>query len=467
MFGSGCWERRLRSELLPIKWQHMLGCTALLGKRVADLADAERWSGTRLLTLSRAEQRMLSTGRELGFRHRSSNRHLALPQRFLSRHLEDWYSQRTQPPRKPLSLFQLPCLTTLRLTSVIGSVPTESRMKSQVAFGARAPLLGDEACDSRRRWEQERKSVSHLSSNQTEGNQLMRATQPKLSELAQGELDDTGGRNSNPRLALISPQSAELGRVTKNKEVKNLCGERNIRSGMEISPENQGLWVDSSSNREALNSNFKNQGVNSGLQLSDDPIGVVTSPEFRRDSSLQLCEGIGPPSSETLRESEARITESSRVKLQRISTKKREDAIPPTSNGDVPEIPEIAEIPPLTRAKDGVQVKPGAGSDLEGRPTQNGDCGEPFMTDEMSENVGRTYLDEDGRERSSTSRNDLQMRKEVQIVKRVSFEFLPRYGKKFKSGVVRVPQSYSRRRNAGKARWHLESKTMDNHDFHR
>ncbi|KAL7000693.1 hypothetical protein U1Q18_001846 [Sarracenia purpurea var. burkii] len=151
----------------------------------------------------------------------------------------------------------------------------------------------------------------------------MRATQPKLSELAQGELDDTGGRNSNPRLALISPQSAELGRVTKNKEVKNLCGERNIRSGMEISPENLGLWVDSSSNREALNSNFKNQGVNSGLQLSDDPIGVVTSPEFRRDSSLQLCEGIGPPSSETLRESEARITESSRVKLQRISTKKK------------------------------------------------------------------------------------------------------------------------------------------------
>ncbi|KAL7000284.1 hypothetical protein U1Q18_001432 [Sarracenia purpurea var. burkii] len=103
----------------------------------------------------------------------------------------------------------------------------------------------------------------------------MRATQPKLSELARGELDDTGGKNSNPQLALTSPQTAELGRITKNKEVKNLCGERNIRSGMEISPEKQGLWADSSSNREALNSNFKNQGVNSGLQLSDVPKALV------------------------------------------------------------------------------------------------------------------------------------------------------------------------------------------------
>ncbi|KAL6968561.1 hypothetical protein U1Q18_034364 [Sarracenia purpurea var. burkii] len=112
----------------------------------------------------------------------------------------------------------------------------------------------------------------------------MRATQPELSEFARGELGDIGGRNSNPQLALISPQTAELRRVTTNKEVDNQCGGRNIRPGMEISPEIQGLGADSSSNQEVSNSIFKNQGAKSGLQLGDEPKGA----KFRLSHSYKM-----------------------------------------------------------------------------------------------------------------------------------------------------------------------------------
>ncbi|KAL6964563.1 hypothetical protein U1Q18_035614, partial [Sarracenia purpurea var. burkii] len=158
------------------------------------------------------------------------------------------------------------------------------------------------------------------------------------------------GRNSNPQLAQILPQSAELGRVTKNKEVKELYEERNNRTRMEISPENQGKLADPSSNRDELISNFKNQGASSGLQLSNDPKGDVISPDFRRESSLQLCEGIGPPFLEILREPKARITGNIMVNLQRNSSGRRKDVVPSFSGGDVP---KSAENPPLPFTQSG------------------------------------------------------------------------------------------------------------------
>ncbi|KAL6980020.1 hypothetical protein U1Q18_021671 [Sarracenia purpurea var. burkii] len=77
MFGSGNWER----------------------------PGAKHWSGAGSSASSRAEQWMLSTGWELGCRHRTSKGRHALSRRFLNRLPEDWYSQRVQPPREPLSLF--------------------------------------------------------------------------------------------------------------------------------------------------------------------------------------------------------------------------------------------------------------------------------------------------------------------------------------------------------------------------